>query len=183
MGVVARFRPDPDTGEPGEIEVYATGLRNTYQISIGPDGVIWGADNDQHAGLTTRGNREELNAIIKGGFYGFPFRGTHEAPPEENVTEPVAVLQGTVSTVAYANEDGVYVAYLSLGPGGEGQDGYVVDLFDYGEYTPKRIFMGAPAVVTGILERDGLLYLVEFPGRIHIVDPRRPPAVHRDGRQ
>ena len=31
MGVIARFRP-PD----GEVEVFASGLRNTYQISIAP---------------------------------------------------------------------------------------------------------------------------------------------------
>lgn len=180
MGVVARFRPDADTGRIGGIEAWATGLRNVYQISIGPDGTIWGADNDQHGGLTTEGNLEELNAIAEGGFYGFPFWGTHEAPPEENVTEPVAVLQGTVSTATYANEDGVYVAYLSLGPEGEGQDGFVVDRFGYGEYAPERIFRNSPTNVISILERDGLLYLADLGGRVHIIDPRDAPVVGRN---
>lgn len=181
MGTVARFRPDPDTGQAGEIEAWATGLRNTYQISIGPDGAIWGADNDQHDGLTTEGTREELNAITEGRFYGHPFWGTHEAPPEANVTEPVAVLQGTASTATLANKDGVYVAYLSLGPEGEGQDGFVVDRFDYESYAPERIFRNHPAFVVSILERDGLLYLVDFTGLIHIIDPQAAPVVSRGG--
>ena len=173
MGVVARFRPEDALR--GEVEVFATGLRNTYGISVGPGGTIWGADNDQHDGLTTSGNREELNAIVEGGFYGFPFWGTLEAPPEANVTEPVAVLQGTGSTKAYANEDGVYVAYLSLGPEGEEQDNFVVDRFDYETYVPTRIFRNARSFVVDILERDGLLYLVEIRGCIHIIDPRDAP--------
>lgn len=173
MGVVARFRPAD--AEP-RVEAWATGFRNVYGLSIGPDGGIWGADNDQHDGLLTEEGKqlEELNAIVEGGFYGFPFWGTRAAPPGEGVIEPVAVLQGTGSTKAYANEDGVYVAYISLGPDGEAQDRFVVDRFDYGTWTSTstRIFRNGHGFIVDILERDGLLYLIEFGGRIHVVDPR-----------
>ena len=172
MGVVARFRPqEQDT----PIEVYATGFRNVYGISIGPGGVIWGADNDQHSGLTAAGHREELNAITQGSFYGFPFWGTYEAPPGAGVTEPVAVLQGTGSSEAYANEDGVYVAYISLDPQGQEQDGFVIDRFDYETWTPSKIFKGTESFIVDILERDGLLYVLEVKGHIHVIDPRDAP--------
>ena len=165
MGVIARFRP----GNP-EPEVYASGFRNIYGISIGPDGILYGADNDAPAGLATRGQLEELNAIVQEGFYGFPFWGSYEAGAAVGVTEPVAVLQGVASTFAYANEQGVYVAYLSLG---EGAEGFVVDHFDYETFTPTRIARNAPGYITAILEREGLLYLATFSGTIIVVDPEQ----------
>ena len=167
MGVIARFRP----GAP-ELEVYATGLRNTYGISIGPDGILYGADNDASGGLAVAGHLEELNALVPGGFYGYPFWGSYKAGPAAGVTEPVAVLQGTASTFAYANEQGVYVAYLSLDDSsGAGGEGFVVDRFDYETFTPTRIARNAPGYITAILEREGLLYLATFSGTIIVVDP------------
>ena len=167
MGAVARFRPPDD-----EVEVYATGLRNTYGISIAPDGTIYGVDNDQQKGLATEGQREELNAIVAGGFYGFPIYGTHEAPPEARVSEPVAVLQGAAGTFAHANQDGIYVAYLALDGS---NDGYVVDRFDYAGGTPERI-VSARGHTTAILERNGLLYLASLDGSIYVINPHAAAA-------
>ena len=157
-GVIARFDP-PD----GEIEVYASGFRNVYGISIAPDGTIYGADNDDKVE-----HREELNAIVEGGFYGYPDWGTNEAPPGENVIEPLAVLEGVASTYAHANPDGVYTAYRLLLPAGWIS---VVDRFDYETWTPERIFRYT-AHITSILERDGILYLTTFSGNVHVIDPR-----------
>ena len=168
MGTIARFRP----GDP-EPEVYATGFRNTYGISLSPDGILYGADNDTQDGLATAGQLEELNAIVQGGFYGYPFWGSYEAGPAAGVTEPAAILQGTGSTFAYANAQGVYVAYLSLG---ENAEGFVVDHFDYATFTPTRIVRGAPGHITAILEREGLLYLATFSGAILVVDATPNPS-------
>ena len=170
MGAIARFRP-PD----GEVEVFASGLRNTYQISVAPDGTIYGGDNDQSDRLSTEGHLEELNAIVKGGFYGFPFWGTNEAPPEENVTEPVAILHGSSSTVAHANEDGVYVAYWHAEV-----NRFVVDRFDYETFTPTRIFGDIRTYITTILERDGLLYILTFDGKVYIIDPNLAPITSQE---
>ena len=172
MGAIARFRP-PD----GEVEVFASGLRNTYQISIAPDGTIYGADNDVQDRLATEGHLEELNAIVKDGFYGFPLWGTNEAPPEENVTEPVAILHGSSSTVAYANEDGVYVAYRNAE-----NNRFVVDRFDYQTFTPTRIFGNPGHYITSILERDGLLYILTYAGDVYIIDPNLAPITSQEGR-
>ena len=172
MGAIARFRP-PD----GEVEVFASGLRNTYQISIAPDGAIYGADNDVSDGLSTEGHVEELNAIVKDGFYGFPFWGTNEAPPEENVIEPVAILNGASSTATHANEEGVYVAYRNAE-----NNRFVVDRFDYETFTPTRIFGDIRTYITYILERDGLLYILTFDGNVYIIDPNLAPITSQEGR-
>ncbi len=172
-GVIVRFRP-PDN----EVEVYASGFRNTYGISVASDGTIYGADNDTVDGIsddsTSEENLEELNAIVKGGFYGYPEYGTNTAPPEANVIEPVAVLQGKASTYAYPSEDGVYVAYVAIG--GD-DDGFVVDRFGYGVWTPERVFI-ALNYTTAILERDGLLYIVSLNGNIHVINPAAPLLVY-----
>ena len=174
MGTVARFQPGD-----GEVEVYATGLRNTYGIAIAPDGTIYGVDNDAADGLTTEGQREELNAIVEGGFYGYPFWGTGEAPAEAGVTEPAAVVDGVAGTAVYANGDGVYAAYLSLGEEGEG---FVMDHFDYETFTPTRLVSNAPGYITAILEREGLLYVVTFSGLILVVDPAVAEGERQAGR-
>ena len=173
MGTIARFRPSD-----GEVEVFASGLRNTYQISIAPDGAIYGADNDIDSppGIHYR-HLEELNAIVKDGFYGFPFWGTNEATPEENVIEPVAVLDGASSTATHANEDGVYVAYRHDESGK-----FVVDRFDYETFTPTRIFGDLKTLITYILERYGLLYILTFDGEVYIIDPNLAPITSQEGR-
>ena len=134
MGTIIRFRPS-DT----EVELYATGLRNIYGIFLASDGTIYGVDNDAVDGLmTSEGHREELNVVVKGGFYGFPRWGTNEAPPEAGVIEPVAVLPGVSSTYAHANADGVYVAYVHIDDTGSH---FVIDRFDYDTWTPRRVLI------------------------------------------
>ena len=167
MGVIARINP-----RTSEIVVYATGLRNVYQISIGPDGTIWGADNDSGAGNV---QAEELNAIVEGGFYGYPEFGSYENSPEQTVIGPVAVLEGNGSTVAYANRDGIYVAYLLQGEDG----GPGVDRFDYETMSSVRIFRKARTYITAILERNSLLYLFSHSGYLHVVDPDYAPITSR----
>ena len=174
MGTIARFRP---ADEEPHVEVYARGLRNVYGISIAPYGTIYGADND---GTKSDGDgggyhKEELNAIVAGANYGYPSHGTNRAQPEHGVTEPLAVLPGDGSTVAYAARHGVYVAYTHH------TGNAVVDWFDYETFTPKRFFRDPGATnITSILERDGLLYLIVLQsGKIHVVEQGGGPVLSR----
>lgn len=70
LGTVVRF------GLNGEdIEVFARGLRNVYDIEFDASGRLWGVDND---GPTDRGYRaEEVLQIKEGADYGYPFEGTY----------------------------------------------------------------------------------------------------------
>ncbi len=169
MGTIGRFRP---ADEEPRVEVYASGLRNVYGISIAPDGTIYGADNNGPPEEFR--HKEELNAIVEGGYYGYPSFGTNQATSEHGVTEPVAVLPGAGSTVAYAAADGVYVAYLHhTGP-------VVVDRFDYDTFTPERFFSQPRTFITSILERGDRLYLLAMRERkIHIVERRAGSVLGR----
>ena len=167
-GSVIRFRP-PDS----EVEIYASGLRNTYGISIAPDGTIYGGDNDDNftnlpEGMTppAKTHLEELNALLQGGYYGYPRYGTNVAPPEAGVIEPAAIIPGISSTAAYASRDGVYLSYLLPGVGA------VIDRFDYATFTPERVFQGG-GLITALLERGGLLYAVSINGKVLVIDPRQ----------
>ena len=166
MGTIVRIRP---ADEEPHVEVYARGLRNVYGISIAPYGTIYGADNDV-GGVYFK---EELNAIVEGGDYGYPSFGTDQAAPEHGVVEPLAVLPGTGSTVAYATRHGVYVAYRHHA--GKA----VVDRFDYETFTPERFFRDPGTdYITSILERDGLLYLISLHSRkIHVVEQGGGPVL------
>jgi glucose/arabinose dehydrogenase len=69
-GVAGIWQVDPKTWKH---QIYATGLRNTIGIDFHPQtGELWGLDN----GGDGKGNKwppEEVNKIVKGGNYGFPF--------------------------------------------------------------------------------------------------------------
>jgi hypothetical protein len=73
LGTVLRVDPGS-----GEVEVFATGLRNVFGLAVGPDGSVWGVDND---GTTYGGWREEeLLQISQGDDFGFPLDGTYNLP-------------------------------------------------------------------------------------------------------
>ena len=64
---ILRFNVDT-----GESEIYATGLRNPYDLAFQPlTGELFATDNGRDD-LGMDAPREELNHIIKGGDYGFP---------------------------------------------------------------------------------------------------------------
>lgn len=165
-GTIVRFRPPNNS-----VAIHAAGLRNTYGLSIAPDGVIYGADNDETpyplagAAPPVRTHLEELNALVPGGFYGYPFYGTRTSPPPDTtVTEPAAVIPGFSSTATHANPDGVYLAYIAPGAG------FVLDRFAYGTFTPSRIYR-SDGLITAILERQGRLYLTTLSGQVLVLDP------------
>ena len=170
MGVIARIDSS------NRVDVYATGFRNTYGIAIAPDGAIYGGDNDDDS-LDEGRHREELNRIVRGGFYGFPFYGTNNIQ-QDGVVEPVFILQGSASAAVHANSDGVYLSYIS-----EINDDveYVIDRFEYETLLSERIYTGGPHYIVAILERDGFLYVVTHAGDIHVIDPAGAPV--RPGRR
>ena len=65
------LRIDPTSGE---IEVFATGLRNVYGLSFDETGRLWGVDNDGRSRGVWRS--EELLELEDGLDYGFPDDGT-----------------------------------------------------------------------------------------------------------
>jgi len=79
LGTVLRFDFDAEN-----IEIYASGIRNIYDLEFDDAGRLWGVDND---GPTWRGFRaEEVVQIKEGANYGYPNEGTHV--PHEIRTDP-----------------------------------------------------------------------------------------------
>ena len=56
--------------ETGALSVYASGLRNVYDLAFTPDDVLWATDNGSDPPCATP---DELNRIVAGGQYGWPY--------------------------------------------------------------------------------------------------------------
>jgi len=80
--------------ETGESEIYATGLRNPYDIAFHPiTGDLFATDNGRDD-LGMDAPFEELNHIIQGGKYGFPnCWNVQDQPGCENTIPPVAFFE------------------------------------------------------------------------------------------
>ena len=86
---ILRFNMDT-----GESEIYATGLRNPYDLAFHPEtGDLFATDNGRDdLGMETP--FEELNHIVQGGNYGFPnCWDAHDQPGCENTIPPVAFFE------------------------------------------------------------------------------------------
>jgi hypothetical protein len=83
LGTIIRYRPE----DPEVVEVFATGIRNIFDLEFDDQGRLWGADND---GATLRGFKvEEALRIEQGDDFGYPRVGTYDP---ERVTPPVSAL-------------------------------------------------------------------------------------------
>lgn len=118
---VVRMNPDGS-----EMEVFATGFRNPYDLDFSPEGALFTADNNpshMDAGLPYL-PPEELNYVQAGRDYGFP-RVYGNPPANDNSAAPVTEFYASVGSagLAYYSGDafppewrnGVYVAQWGTG--------------------------------------------------------------------
>ena len=71
-----------------DLRVYAHGLRNPYDIVFDAQGQFWATDNGSDTPCATI---DELNLIVDGGDYGWPY-GNDGCDPQTDGTPPVADL-------------------------------------------------------------------------------------------
>jgi glucose/arabinose dehydrogenase len=94
---IMRYNAD-GTGE----EIYATGLRNVYDLAFHPeDGTLWAPENSLN-GLSTTLPPDELNLIIKGGDYGWP-----DCWGSGGGTNCAGTMPPIVELEAHASADGI----------------------------------------------------------------------------
>jgi glucose/arabinose dehydrogenase len=140
-GAILRVRAD-GTG----LEVFARGLRNSFDLAFTPDGELFATENgpDPSGPMPVAGAPDELNAILPGGDYGWP---SHFGfPPEGSGTlGPVATFGGSTSS------DGIA---LSTSPTSCGTEG---DLFvaQFGSFIDPSI--GRRVVRVDLVGRRGVL--------------------------
>ncbi len=96
----AILRADPDGNG---LEVFASGLRNPYDLAFGPDGQLWATDNGPDPPKVV-GAADELNLIIEGEHYGWPqCVGAVELKPDGCA----ASLPPLVEFDAHSSSDGI----------------------------------------------------------------------------
>jgi hypothetical protein len=75
LGTIVSVRPDGS-----DMEVFARGLRNIYDLEFDRDGNLIVVDND---GVTVRGQRnDEIIVVQEGDDYGYPFAGSFDPYPD-----------------------------------------------------------------------------------------------------
>ncbi len=93
-GTIVRCRPDGS-----EQEVFASGLRNPFDVVVGPDNELFCTDNDP----SERGRGDEFNHVMKGRHYGFPYTNGSQ-PHLEGTVPPLWVHRhGSLQGVTYAD--------------------------------------------------------------------------------
>jgi glucose/arabinose dehydrogenase len=173
IGTVLRVSRDGQAAE-----VFASGLRNTFQLAFAPDGSLWGVDND---GQTRSGGwrREEVLQIREGDEFGFPVDATFGVP-SVRTRGPVWIAEtvGSAGT-AWASDAGLE-STLVLGSCGllhglelTYHDGewLVADRSDYVEIMKFHGCAAAIAIVSPDLvlvavnfrEGGGALYVLRVP--------------------
>lgn len=166
---------NPFVGLSGRPEVYATGFRNPWNMSFGPDGRLWVADVGHF-------RWEEVDVVEKGGFYGWPYReGTHctfgDGCPDD----------GKPPVVEYSHVEGQAII------GGFVYEGKrlpgLVGRYVYGDFGSGRLWSidasstARPAIATDLVDTglnpasfgrdvDGELFLVDYvSGGLYRLDP------------
>lgn len=104
----AMLRVDPQAGA---VTPFAEGLRNTVGFDWQPgSGALFGVDNGRDL-LGDDFPPDELNGIVAGGFYGWPFWHGDNLPDPEYGTHPGAAGR---APIAPAHAFGAHVAALSI---------------------------------------------------------------------
>ncbi len=96
-GVVLQVNPAT-----GEARVYATGLRNPYDLAFDASGRLWATDNGSDEPCETI---DELNVIVDGGDYGWPY-GEDGCDPLTDGMGPVASLGLHTASTGIDSYDG-----------------------------------------------------------------------------
>jgi glucose/arabinose dehydrogenase/pimeloyl-ACP methyl ester carboxylesterase len=168
---IMRYNAD-GTGE----EIYATGLRNPYDIAFHPqDGTMWVADNATN-GLGANFPPDELNLIVQGGDYGWPICLGHgsepfcaRAIPPVVWLEPHATPTGTVFYTgqnfpdSYQND--MFIALFGSFDGTVGQKVIRVRLRERdGQYRAvyRDFITGLAGPIDVVVAPDGALLVLDF---------------------
>jgi len=82
--------------------LFADGTRNTFSMAFDKEGRLFGTENSGD-----RDDEEELNLLVEGGHYGFPWRmGTTDTPMQFSSYDPLADL--LLNPNAYAVQNGYF---------------------------------------------------------------------------
>lgn len=167
----AVLRIQPHTGE---IEVYASGLRNPYDVAFAPDGQLYATDQ----GLIT-GPGDRLLKLDRGAFYGWPYyrprgcadcplRGAQVITPDLYTFPDLSLPRGLVSYTAAQFPANVFGSlFVVLWNGTPNAQRVVrIDPLDWrigrDDYRPEPFVTGLIRPVDVTLAPDGSLVVADF---------------------
>lgn len=169
---ILRFHPDG-----GEIEPYAFGLRNTFDIAWDSEGRLFGADN-----MPDHGPPEEFNQILAGEQHGFPYYDDCQtctpAPDDAEIVQPLHELlahSAPTGLAVYLHEafpgyyDSIFLTLWSafsgaqkivrFGPGGEGMTDFAT-----GFAAPVDVAVGPEGSLYVADWATGILFEITYVG-------------------
>jgi glucose/arabinose dehydrogenase len=181
---VLRMNPDGS-----DLEVFATGFRNSYDLAFSPSGELFSADNSpEHLDHQLQYlPPEELNLVVKGGNYGFPDVYGNNLGTRKDTIAPVTELPTSVASSGltyYAAQQfpeayrGIYLALFGTGfdnprwdqvAGGDmvvfvklepkAEGGYTATWQPFASFKNKPLVYNPVDVTVG---PDGALYILEW---------------------
>ncbi len=142
--------------------VFARGLRNPFDVVIGPDQEVFCTDND----ASDRRNGDELNHLKEGQHYGFPHADGIAEHPAGSISPLAITRTGTYQGIAYTDSPKLPEKYrncLYIVGYGNG-DVYRVRLHPEGaSYRAEvSLFARVPAALDIAIDADGAFYVSCF---------------------
>ena len=169
---VLRFHPDGR-----EIEVFASGLRNTFDITWDGAGRLFGSDNGPD-----HGPPEEFHLIEPGGHHGFPYsegcESCPEAPADLEIVEPLHDLlahSAPTGVTSYLHEqfpgyyNNLFLTLWSAFPGAQkvvrfGPGGEDMTDFATGFAAPVDVTVGPDGALFVVDWATGVIFEIRYEG-------------------
>jgi glucose/arabinose dehydrogenase len=156
-----------------EPEVFAAGFRNPFDICFGPEGELFGTDND----ASDRRNGDELNHLVAGEHYGFPYADGSREHPEGAISPLLVTRNGTFQGITYASSAALPEAYrdcLYVASYGSGEIRQVKLEQDGASWKAvSSVFARVPGALDITVSDDGTFYIACYETkRIYRLRPR-----------
>lgn len=160
----------------GDIQVYARGLRNTFDIAWDGSGRLFGADN-----MPDHGPPEEFNRIEAGAHHGFPYYGCQTCTPtpaDLEIVQPLHELlahSAPTGVTAYLHEqfpgyyNNLFLALWSAFPGAQkivrfGPNGQGMTDFATGFAAPVDVTVGPQGSLFAVDWATGIIFEIRYTG-------------------
>jgi hypothetical protein len=142
---------NPFVNDPAALdEIYAYGFRNPYRFSIDQ------VSGQLFVGDVGQGVTEEIDAVVPGGNYGWPYRQGSSDSGGVSMPMPAPTLQSPITEYSHGDGKAIIGGYVYRGPVEALQGKYI-----FGDFTNHPAFFGAGArgdlFISDVFDAEGNL--------------------------